>query len=457
MVPNELNITIEGALKKSPDLKKAYAEDEETKYLIDMSRRLEGLPRHASMHAAGVVIGKDSIDEFVPLAKGADDAVTTQFTMTTIEELGLLKMDFLGLRTLTVIQDAVHLIEKREGKPFDINKIDTEDPKVYEMISQGRTEGVFQLESGGMKTFMKELKPESLEEIIAGISLYRPGPMDFIPRYVKGKVDKDSIRYDCPQLEKILKPTYGCIVYQEQVMQIAQIVAGYTLGGADLLRRAMGKKNAEAMAKERTLFVDGAVKNGTSKEKATEIFDLMEKFAEYGFNKSHSAAYALISYHTAYLKTHHKVEFMAALLTSEIGNQDKILKYIAACKDNDIEVRQPDVQVSRREFIVRDEAVVYGLGGIKNVGDEAIREIVAAREKDGPFLSFLDLCIRVSLRKVTKRVLESLIKGGALDCFGCSRAAMVAAIDPVVARAQKKIKEKQSNQISLLTLAPQEN
>ena len=256
MVPNELNITIEGALKKSPDLKKAYAEDEETKYLIDMSRRLEGLPRHASMHAAGVVIGKDSIDEFVPLAKGADDAVTTQFTMTTIEELGLLKMDFLGLRTLTVIQDAVHLIEKREGKPFDINKIDTEDPKVYEMISQGRTEGVFQLESGGMKTFMKELKPESLEEIIAGISLYRPGPMDFIPRYVKGKVDKDSIRYDCPQLEKILKPTYGCIVYQEQVMQIVMELAGYTLGRSDLVRRAMSKKKGDVMVRERKNFVD---------------------------------------------------------------------------------------------------------------------------------------------------------------------------------------------------------
>ena len=279
MVPNELNITIEGALKKSPDLKKAYAEDEETKYLIDMSRRLEGLPRHASMHAAGVVIGKDSIDEFVPLAKGADDAVTTQFTMTTIEELGLLKMDFLGLRTLTVIQDAVHLIEKREGKPFDINKIDTEDPKVYEMISQGRTEGVFQLESGGMKTFMKELKPESLEEIIAGISLYRPGPMDFIPRYVKGKVDKDSIRYDCPQLEKILKPTYGCIVYQEQVMQIVMELAGYTLGRSDLVRRAMSKKKGDVMVRERKNFVygnekegiPGCIKNGIDEKTAYEI------------------------------------------------------------------------------------------------------------------------------------------------------------------------------------------
>lgn len=241
-------------------------------------------------------------------------------------------------------------------------------------------------------------------------------------------------------------------------MQIAQIVAGYTLGGADLLRRAMGKKNAEAMAKERTLFTEGAIKNGVPKEKATEIFDLMEKFAEYGFNKSHSAAYALISYHTAYLKTHHKVEFMAALLTSEIGNQDKILKYIAVCKDMDIEVKKPDVQLSRREFIVRDGAVIYGLGGIKNVGDEAIREIVAAREKEGMFRSFLDMCIRVNLRKVTKRVLESLIKGGALDCFGCTRAALIAALDSVVARAQKKIKEKQSNQISLLALAPkQEN
>ena len=327
MVPNELNITIEGALKKSPDLKKAYAEDEETKYLIDMSRRLEGLPRHASMHAAGVVIGKDSIDEFVPLAKGADDAVTTQFTMTTIEELGLLKMDFLGLRTLTVIQDAVHLIEKREGKPFDINKIDTEDPKVYEMISQGRTEGVFQLESGGMKTFMKELKPESLEEIIAGISLYRPGPMDFIPRYVKGKVDKDSIRYDCPQLEKILKPTYGCIVYQEQVMQIVMELAGYTLGRSDLVRRAMSKKKGDVMVRERKNFVygnekegiPGCIKNGIDEKTANHIWDEMLDFAKYAFNKSHAAAYAVVAYQTAFLRCHYQKEFMAALLTSVLG------------------------------------------------------------------------------------------------------------------------------------------
>lgn len=332
MVPNELNITIEGALKKSPDLKKAYAEDEETKYLIDMSRRLEGLPRHASMHAAGVVIGKDSIDEFVPLAKGADDAVTTQFTMTTIEELGLLKMDFLGLRTLTVIQDAVHLIEKREGKPFDINKIDTEDPKVYEMISQGRTEGVFQLESGGMKTFMKELKPESLEEIIAGISLYRPGPMDFIPRYVKGKVDKDSIRYDCPQLEKILKPTYGCIVYQEQVMQIVMELAGYTLGRSDLVRRAMSKKKGDVMVRERKNFVygnekegiPGCIKNGIDEKTANHIWDEMLDFAKYAFNKSHAAAYAVVAYQTAFLRCHYQKEFMAALLTSVLGNTNKV-------------------------------------------------------------------------------------------------------------------------------------
>ncbi len=332
MVPNELNITIEGALKKSPDLKKAYAEDEETKYLIDMSRRLEGLPRHASMHAAGVVIGKDSIDEFVPLAKGADDAVTTQFTMTTIEELGLLKMDFLGLRTLTVIQDAVHLIEKREGKPFDINQIDTEDPKVYEMISQGRTEGVFQLESGGMKAFMKELKPESLEEIIAGISLYRPGPMDFIPRYVKGKVDKDSIRYDCPQLEKILKPTYGCIVYQEQVMQIVMELAGYTLGRSDLVRRAMSKKKGDVMVKERKNFVygnekediPGCIKNGIDEKTANHIWDEMLDFAKYAFNKSHAAAYAVVAYQTAFLRCHYQKEFMAALLTSVLGNTNKV-------------------------------------------------------------------------------------------------------------------------------------
>ena len=429
MVPNELNITIEGALKKSPDLKKAYAEDEETKYLIDMSRRLEGLPRHASMHAAGVVIGKDSIDEFVPLAKGADDAVTTQFTMTTIEELGLLKMDFLGLRTLTVIQDAVHLIEKREGKPFDINKIDTEDPKVYEMISQGRTEGVFQLESGGMKTFMKELKPESLEEIIAGISLYRPGPMDFIPRYVKGKVDKDSIRYDCPQLEKILKPTYGCIVYQEQVMQIVMELAGYTLGRSDLVRRAMSKKKGDVMVRERKNFVygnekegiPGCIKNGIDEKTANHIWDEMLDFAKYAFNKSHAAAYAVVAYQTAFLRCHYQKEFMAALLTSVLGNTNKVSEYIYACRKMGIKILPPDINKGEGAFSVDDGCIRYGLSAIKSLGKPVIEEILRERSEGGSYKSLRDLIERLSSKEMNKRTVESLIKSGALDELGYTR------------------------------------
>ena len=370
-----------------------------------------------------------------------------------------MKFDFLGLKTMTLIQDTLDNITLQGKTPPDLDNLPLTDAATYDLYARGDTDGIFQVESSGMRQYLRMLKPSCFEDVIAMLALYRPGPLGsgMVDEFIKRKHGQVPVVYPHESLSDCLRDTYGVIVYQEQVMQIAQIIASYTLGGADLLRRAMGKKKPEAMAKERVKFVEGAQKNGVDKAKADEIFDLMEKFAEYGFNKSHSAAYALISYHTAYLKTHHKVEFMAALLTSEIGNQDKILKYIAACKDNDIEVRQPDVQVSRREFIVRDEAVVYGLGGIKNVGDEAIREIVAAREKDGPFLSFLDLCIRVSLRKVTKRVLESLIKGGALDCFGCSRAAMVAAIDPVVARAQKKIKEKQSKSNILVDACPQEN
>lgn len=456
LIPDDLKMTIKKALDAEPELATLYKEDQIIRKLIDISMRLEGLSRHASTHAAGVVVSDKPMDEYLPIYRGKKGELVTQFDMKMVEKVGLVKFDFLGLRTMTLIDNTLKAIEEQGKKAPNLDILPLTDPDTYDVFSRGDTDGVFQVESSGMRQYLRMLRPNCFEDIIAMLALYRPGPLGsgMVDEFIKRKHGEVDVTYPLPSLEGCLKDTYGVIVYQEQVMQIAQIVAGYTLGGADLLRRAMGKKNAEAMAKERTLFVDGAVKNGTSKEKATEIFDLMEKFAEYGFNKSHSAAYALISYHTAYLKTHHKVEFMAALLTSEIGNQDKILKYIAACKDNDIEVRQPDVQVSRREFIVRDEAVVYGLGGIKNVGDEAIREIVAAREKDGPFLSFLDLCIRVSLRKVTKRVLESLIKGGALDCFGCSRAAMVAAIDPVVARAQKKIKEKQSNQISLLTLSP---
>ena len=328
MIPNELNITIDKALKMNPELRNQYEGDEQIHYLIDMSKRLEGLPRHTSMHAAGVVISQKAVDEYVPLSRASDGSITTQFTMTTLEELGLLKMDFLGLRTLTVIQNAVKLAQKSEGIELDLSKIDYNDQAVLGMIGSGKCEGVFQLESTGMKNFMKELKPKSLEDIIAGISLYRPGPMDFIPQYIKGKNAPDQITYDCPQLEPILEPTYGCIVYQEQVMQIVRDLAGYTLGRSDLVRRAMAKKKAAVMAKERENFVygneeegvPGCIANGISEQVANKIYDEMTDFAKYAFNKSHAAAYAVVSYQTAWLKYYYPVEFMAALMTSCIDN-----------------------------------------------------------------------------------------------------------------------------------------
>ncbi len=456
LIPDDLKMTIRKALDTEPELARLYKEDPLIRKLLDISMRLEGLSRHASTHAAGVVVSDKPMDEYLPLYRGKKGELVTQFDMKMVEKVGLVKFDFLGLRTMTLIDNTLKAIAEQGKTPPNLDILPLNDPQTYDVFARGDTDGVFQVESSGMRQYLRMLRPSCFEDIIAMLALYRPGPLGsgMVDEFIKRKHGEVEVTYPVPSLENCLKDTYGVIVYQEQVMQIAQIVAGYTLGGADLLRRAMGKKNAEAMAKERSLFEDGAVKNGIPKEKATEIFDLMEKFAEYGFNKSHSAAYALITYHTAYLKTHHKVEFMSALLTSEIGNQDKILKYIAVCKDIDIEVHKPDVQLSRREFIVRNESIIYGLGGIKNVGDEAIREIVNAREEGGPFLSFLDLCSRVNLRKVTKRVLESLIKGGALDCFELPRAALLVALDVVVARAQKKLKEKQSNQISLLALAP---
>lgn len=456
LIPDDLKMTIKKALDAEPELAALYKDDSIIRRLIDISMRLEGLSRHASTHAAGVVVSDKPMEEYLPLYRGKKGELVTQFDMKMVEKVGLVKFDFLGLRTMTLIDNTLKAISEQGKTPPDLDTLPLNDPQTYDVFSRGDTDGVFQVESSGMRQYLRMLRPNCFEDIIAMLALYRPGPLGsgMVDEFIKRKHGEVKVEYPLSSLEACLKDTYGVIVYQEQVMQIAQIVAGYTLGGADLLRRAMGKKNAEAMAKERSQFVDGAVAHDTPKAKATEIFDLMEKFAEYGFNKSHSAAYALISYHTAFLKTHYKVEFMAALLTSEIGNQDKILKYIAACRDMDIEVRKPTVQLSRREFIVRDGSVVYGMGGIKNVGDEAIREIVEAREANGPFASLLDLCSRVNLRKVTKRVLESLIKGGACDDFGCTRAGMLAALDTVVTRAQKKIKERQSNQVSLLALAP---
>jgi DNA polymerase-3 subunit alpha len=465
MIPNELNITIEKGLKASKDLRAAYENDEEVKYLIDMSMRLEGLPRHSSMHAAGVVIGQKALDEYVPLSKGADDAVTTQFTMTTIEELGLLKMDFLGLRTLTVIQDAVQLIEKNTGKKIDIEHLDMNDAGIYEMIGQGKTEGVFQLESSGMKSFMRELKPHNFEDIIAGISLYRPGPMDFIPKYIEGKNHRESISYECEELEEILAPTYGCIVYQEQVMQIVMKLAGYTLGRSDLVRRAMSKKKADVMAKERQNFVygneaegvKGCVANGISEATANHIFDEMSDFAKYAFNKSHAAAYAVVAYQTAYLKYYYPVEFMAALLTSVLGNSAKVSDYIYHCRKMGIEILPPDINEGEGNFSASQNSIRYGLSAIKSLGRPVIHSILLEREKGGPFQDLKDLVERLSSKEINKRTVESFIKAGALDSLKGTRRQKMLIYVQVIENIQKERKHEMAGQMSLLDFLSEED
>ena len=429
MVPQELGMTLEKALDMNSELKGLYDSDEQVRTLIDMSRRLEGLPRHSSMHAAGVVISQKSVDEYVPLSLGSDGSVTTQFTMTTLEELGLLKMDFLGLRTLTVIQNAVQLVEKNTGIKIDIDHLNYDDKAVLESIGTGKTDGVFQLESAGMKSFMKELKPQSLEDIIAGISLYRPGPMDFIPQYIRGKNDQSSITYDCPQLEPILAPTYGCIVYQEQVMQIVRDLAGYTLGRSDLVRRAMSKKKGDVMQKERQNFVygnpeegvPGCISNGISETVANRIYDEMEDFAKYAFNKSHAAAYAVVAYQTAYLKYYYPVEFMAALMTSVIDNPGKVSEYIYTCRQMGIQILPPDINVGEGRFSVDGGNIRYGLAAIKSIGRPVIDAIVAEREERGPFKHLKDFIERLSGKEVNKRTIESFIKAGALDSLHGTR------------------------------------
>ncbi len=419
MIPQELNITIDRALKENPELKHTYENDEQVKTLIDMAKRLEGLPRHSSMHAAGVVISQKSVDEYVPLSRAADGSITTQFTMTTLEELGLLKMDFLGLRTLTVIQNAVKMARKKDPA-IDMEKIDYNDPKVLDYIGTGKTDGIFQLESAGMKSFMKELKPHSLEDIIAGISLYRPGPMDFIPQYIRGKNDASSITYDCPQLEPILEPTYGCIVYQEQVMQIVRDLAGYTLGRSDLLRRAMSKKKGDVMQKERQIFVygdeetnvPGCVKNGIDEKTANKIYDEMIDFAKYAFNKSHAAAYAVVAYQTAWLKYYYPVEFMAALMTSVIENPSKVAEYIYACRQMNIQILPPDINKGEADFSVDGGNIRYGLAAIKSIGRPVVQAVIEEREAFGAFKNLEDFITRLSPKDVlNKRTIENLIKG----------------------------------------------
>lgn len=465
MIPNDLGMTLDKALVMNPDLKKAYNEDETVHNLIDMSKRLEGLPRHTSMHAAGVVIGSRSIDEFVPLSRAADGTITTQFTMTTIEELGLLKMDFLGLRTLTVIQNAVNMAQKNHHVAIDLDNIDYNDKKVLDSIGTGKTEGVFQLESGGMKSFMKELKPGSLEDIIAGISLYRPGPMDFIPKYIKGKNDRSAITYDCPQMEPILGPTYGCIVYQEQVMQIVRDLAGYTMGRSDLVRRAMSKKKASVMEKERQNFVygnaeegvKGCVNNGLEERTANHIYDEMTDFAKYAFNKSHAAAYAVVSYQTAYLKYYYPLEFMAALMSSVMDNVTKFSEYILTCRQiMGIPILPPDINEGESGFSVSGNAIRYGLSAIKSVGKSVVDTIIADREAGGPFRSMEDFVGRMTHKEVNKRTLENFIKSGALDTLPGTRKQKIAVMPVLLESKARERKSVIEGQLSLFDIAGEE-
>lgn len=465
MIPTELGITLNKALDMSSDLKKAYNEDEQIKELIDMSMRLEGLPRHTSTHAAGVVISQAAVDEYVPLSLGSDGSVNTQFTMTTLEELGLLKMDFLGLRTLTVIQNAEALASVSEGKKIDVDHIDYDDPKVYELISSGKTEGIFQIESPGMKSFMRELKPGNLEDIIAGIALYRPGPMDFIPIYIKGKNFPDTITYSCPQLEPILSPTYGCIVYQEQVMQIVRDLAGYTLGRSDILRRAMSKKKADVMERERQNFVygneeegvKGCINNGISKDVANKIYDDMIDFAKYAFNKSHAAAYAFVCYQTAWLKTYYPVEFMAALMTSVMDNSSKVSEYIYACRQMKIEILPPDINKGYGKFTVEDGKIRYGLAAIKSVGKPVIESIIREREENGDFTTLKDFMERLSGKEVNKRTIESFINAGAFDSLGGTRKQFMLIYVKILDQVNRERKSSMSGQMSLFDMMSDED
>lgn len=464
MIPGDLGMTLEKALKQSPDLREAYQNDDEVRYLIDMARRLEGLPRHTSMHAAGVVIGQRAMDEFVPLSRASDGTITTQFTMTTLEELGLLKMDFLGLRTLTVIQNAVRQAEENYGVHLVMEEIDYNDKDVLASIGTGKCDGIFQLESSGMKSFMKELRPENLEDIIAGISLYRPGPMDFIPRYLKGKNDKDSITYECSQLEHILGPTYGCIVYQEQVMQIVRDLAGYTMGRSDLVRRAMSKKKAAVMEKERQNFVygnqeenvKGCIENGIDEKTANHIYDEMIDFARYAFNKSHAACYAVVAYQTAYLKYYYPKEFFAALMTSVMDNVGKVSEYILTCRQMGIRILPPDINEGQSGFSVSGDAIRYGLSAIKSIGRNVVDEIIRERQNNGLFTSIDDFVERMGGREVNKRTLENFIKAGAMDSLPGNRRQKTMIAPELLDQKNKDRKNVLEGQLSLFDFAAEE-
>ena len=464
MIPNELNITIDRALQINPELRKLCESDPKVEELIAMSKRLEGLPRHTSMHAAGVVICPSDADDFVPLSRGSDGSITTQFTMTTLEELGLLKMDFLGLRTLTVIKKAVELIEKDTGVKVDVDNLDFDDKQVLASLATGRTDGVFQLESGGMKNFMKELKPQNLEDIIAGISLYRPGPMDFIPKYIKGKDNHDAVTYSCPQLEPILSPTYGCIVYQEQVIQIVRDLGGYTMGRSDLVRRAMSKKKQSVMEKERANFVygneeegvPGCVKNGIPEQVGLQIYAEMMDFAKYAFNKSHAACYAVVSYQTAWLKYYYPVEFMAALMTSVIDNPGKVAEYILVCRQMGIALLPPDINEGEAGFSVSGNAIRYALTAIKGVGHPVAEAILRERTARGRFTNLSDFITRMTDSEINKRNMENFIKAGAFDNLGGTRKPFMSVFVQMMDHQQQNKKNNLAGQLTLFDIVSDE-
>jgi DNA polymerase-3 subunit alpha len=463
MMPGK-HITIEDAIGINSELKKLYESEPRIHELLDMAKSLEGMPRHASTHAAGVVISSEPITEFVPLYRN-EDLISTQFPMTTLEELGMLKMDFLGLRTITVIQDAVILANKNHGINIDIDHIDYEDKPVYEMIGKGDTTGVFQLESPGMTSFMKDLQPDCLEDVIAGISLYRPGPMDQIPRYLRNKNNLSEISYLTPLLEPILNVTYGCMVYQEQVMQICRDLAGFSLGRSDLVRRAMSKKKKDVMDAERQNFIHGsvdengrtvipgAIRNGVSEKAANVIFDEMMDFASYAFNKSHAAAYAYVGFQTAWLKYHYPVEFMAALLNSFMGSLGKVSQYVLECRKMGIKVLGPDINESETSFSVKNGSIRFGLVAVKNVGGSVARNIINERSNHGPFKSFVDFCERMEGRELNKRTVESLIKCGAFDVFGIYRSRLTANFEKILERVSVKQKTLVTGQFSLFDAA----
>ena len=466
MIPNELHITIKKALEQNKELNQLYETDEQVKNILNIAMGLEGMPRQASTHACGIVITKEPVDTYVPLYV-RDGQISTQYIMTTLEELGLLKMDFLGLRTLTVIQDTIDLVKENRGIDVEIDK-EMADPKVYKLWQEGKTCGIFQFESQGMTNFMKELKPDCLEDLIAGVSLYRPGPMDQIPRYIRGKQHPGHNEYTHPSLEPILNVTYGCMVYQEQVMQIVRDLAGYSLGRADLVRRAMGKKKLDVMAKEREVFINGqvdedgniivpgCVRNGIDAESANKIFDEMAEFAKYAFNKSHAACYAVVAYRTAYLKAYYPAEFMAATLNSFLGNLDKIPQYIDECKNLGIEILKPEINKSSTKFTVEDGKIRFGLGSIKNVGTVPVDNIVKERTEHGEYKSFTDFCERIADEAVNKKCVESLIKAGVFDNFEQTRSTLLASFENIIDVIQSSKKKGFAGQVSMFDLGSNE-